>query len=56
MLCHQAAQTAPQFDDSMIAVSDDECVRRLAMLIEYNDNKNLGEIAALIGRLAVSIE
>jgi hypothetical protein len=36
--------------------SDDECVRRLAALIELRDNRNLGEIARLIGRLAVAIE
>ena len=36
--------------------SDDECVQRLALLIEHRDNKNLGEIVALIARLAVPIE
>jgi hypothetical protein len=38
------------------SLSDDECVQRLALLIEHRDNKNLDEIAALIARLAVPIE
>ena len=36
--------------------SDDECVQKLAALIEHRDNANLGEIVALIARLAVPIE
>ena len=36
--------------------SDDECVRKLAELLEYQDNRNLDEIAQLIGRLAVVVE
>ena len=36
--------------------SDDECVQNLAALIEHRDNGNLGEIARLIGRLAVAVE
>lgn len=36
--------------------SDDECVQRLALLIEHRDNKNLDQIVALIARLAVPIE
>ena len=38
------------------SLSDDECVQRLALLIEHRDNKNLDEIVALIARLAVPIE
>lgn len=41
---------------SMPFLSDDECVQKLAMLMEHRDGKNLGEIAALISRLAVPIE
>lgn len=41
---------------SMPFFSDDECVQKLAMLMEHRDGKNLGEIAALISRLAVPIE
>ena len=53
MLSHQIpiAEDAPP-----IAVSDDECVQRLAMLIEHRDNKNLDEIVALIARLTVPLE
>jgi hypothetical protein len=51
----QTSTTAPP-DVPMIAFSDDECVQKLAMLIEHRDNKNLDEIAALIARLAVPIE
>lgn len=36
--------------------SDDECVQKLAALIENRDNTNLSEIVALIARLAVPIE
>jgi hypothetical protein len=36
--------------------SDDECIEKLAALIEHRDNGNLGEIARLIGRLAVPVE
>jgi hypothetical protein len=36
--------------------SDDECVQKLAALIEHRDSRNLGEIARLIGRLAVPLE
>lgn len=36
--------------------SDDECVQKLAALIEHRDNRNFGEIVALIARLAVPIE
>jgi hypothetical protein len=39
-----------------LSLSDDECVQRLALLIEHRDNKNLDEMVALIARLAVPIE
>jgi hypothetical protein len=38
------------------SLSDDECVRRLALLIEHRDNKNFAEIVSLIARLAIPIE
>jgi hypothetical protein len=38
------------------SLSDDECVQKLALLIEHRDNRNLDEIVALIARLAVPIE
>jgi hypothetical protein len=39
-----------------LALSDDECVQRLAALIEQKDDKKLSEIVSLISRLAVTIE
>ena len=38
------------------AISDDECVRRLARAVEEHDSEHLDEVARLIGRLAVTIE
>jgi hypothetical protein len=38
------------------AISDDECVRRLAQAVEEHDSDHLDEVARLIGRLAVTIE
>jgi hypothetical protein len=37
-------------------LSDDECVARLALALEAHDSARLDEVAALIGRLAVTIE
>ena len=38
------------------AMSDDECLARLARALEDHDAGQLDEVARLIGRLAVSIE
>jgi hypothetical protein len=38
------------------AMSDDECLLRLAQAIEGHDSEHLDEVARLIGRLAVTIE
>ena len=38
------------------ALSDDECLLRLAQAIADHDSKHLDEVAQLIGRLAVTIE
>jgi hypothetical protein len=43
-------------NDGPALLTDDECVRKLAALIEIRDSKDLGEIAKLIGRLAVPVE
>ena len=43
-------------NDGLSLGSDDECVQKLAALIEHRDSRNLGEIARLIGRLAVPVE
>ena len=38
------------------AMSDDECLLRLAQAIEAHDTEHLEEVARLIARLAVTIE
>jgi hypothetical protein len=38
------------------AMSDDECLMRLARALEARDSEQLDEVARLIGRLAVTIE
>ena len=38
------------------ALSDDECLVRLARAVEKQDSERLDEVARLIGRLAVTIE
>ena len=38
------------------AMSDDECMMRLARALEDRDSARLEEVARLIGRLAVTIE
>ena len=38
------------------AMSDDECLLRLAKALEGRDSERLDEVARLIGRLAVTIE
>jgi hypothetical protein len=40
----------------MPAMSDDECLVRLAQAVEQHDSADLDEVAKLIGRLAVTIE
>ena len=38
------------------ALSDDECLLRLAKAIEEHDTDHLDEVARLIARLAVTVE
>jgi hypothetical protein len=38
------------------ALSDDECLERLARVIATHDQSRIEEVARLIGRLAVTIE
>ena len=38
------------------ALSDDECLLRLAQAVEKHDTEHLDEVARLIARLAVTIE
>jgi hypothetical protein len=40
----------------MPAMSDDECLIRLAQVVEEHDSAYLDEVAKLIARLAVAIE
>jgi hypothetical protein len=42
--------------DDIPAMSDDECLIRLARAIDARDLDHLDEVARLIGRLAVTIE
>jgi hypothetical protein len=37
-------------------LSDDECLRRLAIALDAHDSEHLDEVARLIARLAVTIE
>jgi hypothetical protein len=48
---------APLMDDqSTLEMSDDECMVQLARAVEQHDDRQLEEVAQLIGRLAVTIE
>ena len=38
------------------AMSDEECLLRLAQAVKEHDNEHLDEVARLIARLAVTIE
>jgi hypothetical protein len=38
------------------AMSDDECLVRLAQAVANRDSEHLEEVARLIGRLAITIE
>jgi hypothetical protein len=38
------------------AMSDEECLTRLAQAVRQQDSERLEEVARLIGRLAVTIE
>jgi hypothetical protein len=50
-------QSAPSIIPSDIpALSDDECLLRLARAIDDHDSAHLDELARLIARLAVTIE
>jgi hypothetical protein len=42
--------------DDIPAMSDDECLARLAKAVQARDSRDLEEVARLIARLAVTIE
>ena len=51
------SQLAPSILPSSVPeLSDDECLACLARAVETHDSARLDEVAALIGRLAVTIE
>jgi hypothetical protein len=43
-------------DRAIDAMSDDECLLRLAQAVEAHDAEHLDEVARLMARLAVTIE
>ena len=50
-------RTVPSIVPSDVpALSDDECLLRLARAVEDHDSEDLDEVAQLIGRLIVTIE
>jgi len=51
-----ASNAKPQDKLDRMKLSDDECVQKLAALVELRDSSDLSEIARLIGRLAVPLE
>jgi hypothetical protein len=51
-----ASTVETQIDDIAAFYTDDECVQRLAVLVEHKDSRTLQEAARLISRLAVPIE
>ena len=58
LMAHQrtTSKADTQVDSIAVLYSDDECVQRLAALLEHKDTRNLQAIARLISRLAVPIE
>jgi hypothetical protein len=56
MARQRTASTAETQVDDVAVYSDDECVQRLAALLEHKDTRALNEVARLISRLAVAIE
>jgi hypothetical protein len=55
-MARQQATSKAETPIDALLYSDDECVQRLAALLEHKDPKNLKAIARLISRLAVPIE
>src|SRR5712664_1196049 len=49
-----ASKAEVQVDDRARLHTDDECVQKLAALIEHKHNRNLSETARLIGRPAAA--
>ena len=51
-----AIRGVPSIPSDIPALSDDECLLRLARAVEGHDSEDLDEVARLIGRLVVTIE
>jgi hypothetical protein len=56
MSAASSAQILSQVAKPAEMFSDDECVQKLALLLEHRDTTKLDEIVALIARLAIPIE
>lgn len=52
----EQTNAAPHFAQELMTTSDDECIRRLALLVKQKDHTKLGGMVALIARLAPPIE
>jgi hypothetical protein len=53
----ERAKPAPSIVPADIpSLSDDECLVRLAQVVEAHDSESLEEVARLIGRLVATIE
>jgi hypothetical protein len=55
-LTHAASSPPSMILREIPALSDDECLLRLARAVAEHDSEHLDEVAGLIGRLAVTIE
>ena len=52
----RATEAESATNEFPLQLSDDECVRKLAVLVENRDDNTLSVVAKLIGRLAVPVE
>ena len=55
-MSRQVTASSEKPEGNIDRMSDDECVQKLAILIELRDSRDLGDLAKLIGRLAVPVE
>ena len=56
LLTHVVRPPPSLISSEILALSDDECLLRLARAVAEHDSEHLDEVAGLIGRLAVTIE
>jgi hypothetical protein len=50
------AESQPEIGAISNSHTDDECLEKLAALIQRRSDEDLGELMALLGRLAVVVE